>query len=548
MKETTQLLILFCVLLALASGFSYITIFHTNFTFSSSKIELNGNQIKETLVYNPHSDYHTLYRNFITPIRQTSLNYDTQDSITVTDVKCSDGTAYYTDYLSYLNIFYLNNVAQSQHTLANTESNEYGCGFGDVTGFKSGNEYTISAQYTLNPKTLTEYNGRHYIKFVVYSANLHPFFQGSNIDVGDGAIYSHIVFPNEDVIIYIPYEPSNINQYNIIQTNSLDTQNSRDIIILICIFLPIILCIIVWIFFGKENVEGDYPEELSQYPKERKVWEVSAYFHPPFGNLDQNFMPAMMLDFYNRKIIDLDFRKSGLLIKTNDIYIKILDNKKDSKEQLDDIETEFINYLKKIRDIDPQSDGYFSIRNASMKFLKGAEVTLGFKNFKKTIKKKSKDYLSYNGVYVAMIALGIPSFIAAVMTGYKIYVIIIVALIGYVVAKTSLYIKFKGDNYKEFQLWQGFRKFLSNSDAMKTTPPKGVVMWNKYLVYATAMGVGKEVLKQMKDLNIINQQSYNNFTTIYTANAFGGASGASSGGGAGGMGGGGIGGGGGGGR
>ncbi|MGV8171980.1 MAG: DUF2207 family protein, partial [Candidatus Woesearchaeota archaeon] len=428
-------------------------------------------------------------------------------------------------------------------------------GFGNTLGFNKGEEYFISAKYVLNPDTLIEYEGKHYIKFVAYSGSRHPLLYHKTLSITGNAIYAKYVASSSEFLIYIPYEPSNIAEYSIIQESKLRTSNNALMLIIYMIVAlsPAIICLSVWRLFGKEYTEGDYPEELSQYPKERKAWEVSVYFHPPFGNLDENFLPAMILDFYNRKIIDIQVKKTGMIMKSDEVFIKILPN----NVVLDKVETEFMNFLKQVKSLDESKDDYFSIKSISSKFGKGMLVTMDYDKLKKGIKETSKEYIEYTGVWVltaaiivVLLLLVFISFFlgerASNLDWYQFYAIGVGLVIGIFVKKTSLFIRFKQDHYNEYQQWQGFKNYLSHLDSIPRTSYKGVVMWEKYLVYATCMGIGKEVLKQMRKLNIVNQQYYDRMLVVYTPGAFGAPTSSKSSGGMGG--GGGIGGGGGGGR
>jgi uncharacterized membrane protein len=54
----------------------------------------------------------------------------------------------------------------------------------------------------------------------------------------------------------------------------------------------------------------------------------------------------------------------------------------------------------------------------------------------------------------------------------------------------------KGMLYAE--KWGKFKKFLKDYSLIKEHPPESIAIWNKYLVYATALGVADEVYKAMK--------------------------------------------------
>ncbi|HII83346.1 MAG TPA: DUF2207 domain-containing protein [Methanobacterium subterraneum] len=45
--------------------------------------------------------------------------------------------------------------------------------------------------------------------------------------------------------------------------------------------------------------------------------------------------------------------------------------------------------------------------------------------------------------------------------------------------------------------WNGFKKYIQDFSLIKEYPPESVVVWNKYLVYATALGVAEKVRKSM---------------------------------------------------
>jgi len=543
MNERTLITLLVAGLLLLGGGiFCYYYLVPSSFTFSSVELEFRGNAVREKLTFVPDKPYHTLYRNFITKIRLPGDEDTSAEFIRINSVECSEGMPYYNDYEGW----FISNITKDHNVLGlgYTQPNEFGCGFDNELGFKEGVKYTVAAEYSLNPTKLYESGGKHYIKFVAYEKSRHPLLEkGKNFFIKGDAFVRDWILPGIETVVYIPYEPENLDNYEILTVDRLNITEGIDklILLFIVLILPAIACLVVWLIFGKEKSEGDYPSELSQYPVERKAWEVSVYFHPPFGALDNNFLPAMILDFYSREIIDLEFREGGLFAG-KDVFIKILK----SDVTLDESEAAMLGFLKLVEAIEKPKDGFFSIKQASKKF-SGFAVTTAYRKFGSAILKKSKDYLDYKGNTIIRVILVICLFLQIVFGVKEIFVYIPLVITGIVCSVTSLFIRFKGDYYLEFQKWEGFRKYLSNSDSMKRSPPTGVVMWEKYLIYATALGVGKKVLSEMKALNMIDSKEYDNFSFIYTSNAFGTIS-SSGGGGGGGLGGGGVGGGGGGGR
>lgn len=55
-----------------------------------------------------------------------------------------------------------------------------------------------------------------------------------------------------------------------------------------------------------------------------------------------------------------------------------------------------------------------------------------------------------------------------------------------------------GRDYNE--KWKAFKKFLKDFSLIQEYPPESIIIWNKYLVYATALGVADEVKKAMEKI------------------------------------------------
>ena len=55
--------------------------------------------------------------------------------------------------------------------------------------------------------------------------------------------------------------------------------------------------------------------------------------------------------------------------------------------------------------------------------------------------------------------------------------------------------------------WENLKKFLKDNSLIKEHPPESIVIWKKYLIYGTALGVADEVYEAMK-LNVPNLSDY----------------------------------------
>lgn len=543
MDERKEVIIIVLVLLAIGITLSLITVFYTSFNFNKSELTVKDNIINEKLNYHTNKQYHTLYRNFLSPITyEESYKPSSHDGyVFIYSVNCSDGQAYAKRSGSYMYgrcyVFPEREIRQCPYT----EPNEYGCTFGNNYGFKKGQDYQIESTYTINPRTLFKINDKYYIKFVAYSKDNHKLLiKDSNLIINNG-ISKNYYLPQQDVIIYLHYNPKNISDHIISEKKDFEF-DSLPIFNSLFFFLPAVLFYVLWFFTGKELVVTEFPDEMSFYPRERKGWKVAAFFNPPFSSIDKNFFAAIMLDFYRRKIISTK-------MKGKDVYIKI--NK--TQENLDEVEKNFLSILETVEEKcnEKYRDGdYFNLKKASSSFWIRHTLQSQSKVLQKEVKKQGKDYLSKSGLTIVTVLFIMLAYsgqvffaISPVYFGFVIISFLIIFIIG---MNSSIFVKFKGEYYKEYEHWQAFKKFQKRS-SLKLHGHKGVAMWEQHLVYAAALGVAKKVLKELKKKHLITEEQYNLYMGSYVmSHSFATSSGAVSHGG--GVGGGGVGGGGGGGR
>ena len=69
-------------------------------------------------------------------------------------------------------------------------------------------------------------------------------------------------------------------------------------------------------------------------------------------------------------------------------------------------------------------------------------------------------------------------------------------------APPSLLGHWKEDYYKEKLEWDSFKRFISDLDQLKKYNIKDIGIWQEWLIYATALGIGKQVSRSMRTLNI----------------------------------------------
>jgi uncharacterized membrane protein len=77
--------------------------------------------------------------------------------------------------------------------------------------------------------------------------------------------------------------------------------------------------------------------------------------------------------------------------------------------------------------------------------------------------------------------------VAAFGIGLLIFAMVFEKILGHWTPEGRLY----------YKRWDNFKKYLTDFSALKEHPPESIAIWDSYLVYATALGVAEEVLKNM---------------------------------------------------
>ena len=538
MKERGKIAIVIAIFVIMGAATVSLSLLYGKFNFYKSELTINGMNISEKLFYKPNKDYHTLYRNFESPLSLSVVN-NFDNYVIINNVKCQEGQAYMQD--SYMDTFKFPEKAKID--LAYTKENEYGCGFGNELGFKKGSNYWIEAEYELKPKNIFKIKDSYYIKFNAYSKNRHNFLvKGSNFIVNGNAEIKKYFSALNPVVIYIPYD-GDISGFNIIEEGNFKFRSNILYLLILIIFAlsPAILVFASWYFFGREKSYEDIPDALSAYPKERKGWEIAAFFNPPFASIDKNFSSTMLLELYRRKVIDIKMKDKDMFIKIN------------NKKNLDNEETAFVNQLELIKNFSDKKylEGeYFNIEKATISIssiMKNTTQIEGkYLDLAVLVDKESKKYMGRKGLTFLFLSLfGIIPL--AFLTGLLVTPMLILfisslSILTVIAGKSALFVSFKEDYYIEYQHWQAFKKWLSGFPSMRESPPNAVVLWEKYLVYAAALGVEKQVAKGLKNWGVIDNNRYTmviGVSNFSSSSSIGGGSSSGGGGGGGGVGGGG---------
>ena len=106
------------------------------------------------------------------------------------------------------------------------------------------------------------------------------------------------------------------------------------------------------------------------------------------------------------------------------------------------------------------------------------------------------------------------------------FIVFVILIILGVIFRKRYYIIF-GRFTKEGRIrnlqWEAFKKYISDFSEIKKHPPRSIVLWDAYLVYATAFNIAKKVSKNIKILNPVdstNNTNLINYSSFIVSSSF----------------------------
>ena len=290
--------------------------------------------------------------------------------------------------------------------------------------------------------------------------------------------------------------------------------------ILACVLLPFSL-IGTYLKYGREpkvDYEGIYEREP---PTDDPPAVVNAMIdNDTFGTPNIKGFEATIMDLIDRKVFSIKKDNDDLLLTVNE-----------SDESLDKGETIVVKILshfanKGVLNLSKLEDRMDSKTNAEW-------FTDQFDKWKEAVEEeyltddvKSRYFDDAGTTMAALICLlgigmGILSFIVFIFFNFKGNLTFLA--VGIVIAAVSFFILSMRDDIfgrwtKEGRViylkWKNFKKFLNDNSLINEHPPESIVIWKKYLIYATSLGVADSVEKAM-NLSIPNVKDYDDGVFMY---------------------------------
>ncbi|MCD6589595.1 DUF2207 domain-containing protein [Candidatus Woesearchaeota archaeon] len=279
---------------------------------------------------------------------------------------------------------------------------------------------------------------------------------------------------------------------------------------LLILFLFPFFLIFLYYRYGKEK-QVVVPENISFVPRRRKPWLVNMVFHRDAKKTDINALNATLLDLYRRKIIDIQpYKVNRLLGSSQEVKIRILRG----NNLLDEYEKKVLDFIKKY-----SINGFFDTREVKkmknqLELRKCFEQIYSYTNkplLNEFIENKARRYLTIISVASLLLGVFILFFSSISIYGFKMIESGSLCILSFALWLSStislclpyqVFGRWRNDFYREKLEWDSFARFLKSLTTMDKKVIQDISIWKEWLVYGTALGVGKEVEKALKNLNI----------------------------------------------
>jgi uncharacterized membrane protein len=247
------------------------------------------------------------------------------------------------------------------------------------------------------------------------------------------------------------------------------------------------------------------------------------------GTPNMDGFQATIMDLINRGYLVVSTEENG---KKKKVYLEIKDN---PRNDLYSFEKHVINFLKK-----NAIDNVVELEQLK-KNLKNKENAKSFKYHYDAwegdlksffLKDKIADFFvktgdTYMKLYgvIALVVAGVVFFFTIsnpIPTAiYALLASIVLGLVGIIslILPEKIAGRWTQEGIDYDAKWQGFKRYIQDFSLIKEYPPESVVVWNKYLVYATALGVADKVRKSM-GMTLPKDQLENN--DLYLFHYYGG--------------------------
>lgn len=311
--------------------------------------------------------------------------------------------------------------------------------------------------------------------------------------------------------------------------------NLYDIIAIICFISPASL-IFVYLKYGREpkvNYEGIYEREL---PTDDPPEVVNALIEHKsnIGKPDMKGFEASIMDLIDRKVFKIHVEEEQ---HTKDLILEFDESKYESlskpeKTIFTTLEHFSQNGVLNVSGLSSQLNNEYNGKYFKGKLDAWEEDVINEYSVDEKVEKYFNDTGSNLGI-----AFLLGGFFTAIVTIILFAcsshpnswhmliggIFLAAASIGVMFLPNDILGQWTPEGRVYYLKWRNFKKFLSDNSLINEHPPESIVIWNKYLVYGTALGVADEVYKAMK-LNAPStyDDDYYYYSDIYRFHSYAG--------------------------
>lgn len=301
--------------------------------------------------------------------------------------------------------------------------------------------------------------------------------------------------------------------------NQLNFKSTLYSILSILMILAIFVPVIIYFRYGREpkiDYQAEYERDI---PTDDPPALVNAICGPGFskkiGEPDMDGFKATIMDLIDIKYLLMEKQPASMEGYGIDdsMFLKI--NQGKDKSSLKGFELDILNFLEEF-----EEEGLISLDQISAD-LSDRETAKAFRetynNWKADIKdrflsddqlkkiflKKGDNYLkifAVAGIIVALVVFFFTITDPLPAAGYPLLASIILGIVSIISLLLPEKIAGQWTTYgEEYDAkWHNFKKYIKDFSLIKEYPPESVTIWNKYLVYATALGAADAVRKAME--------------------------------------------------
>ena len=288
-----------------------------------------------------------------------------------------------------------------------------------------------------------------------------------------------------------------------------------------------IIAVFVYLRYGREPdvaYEGIYERDL---PTDDPPVFINAMMKSRgLGDPDMEGFQATLLDLIDRKVISLDVQAGDF--STKDLILKF------EREDLKDLkryERNLYNMLYSLSDggvlnmsdldskLSSESSGKWFLGELDNFYESAKSEYLTEETVSRYFNDRGSDimmFLAIGGIVMAaiMLFLGLTTNLKAgiyVLAGGAFLLVFSIALLF---LPDDIFGQWTPEGRVFYLKWKNFKKFLQDNSLIKEHAPDSIVVWKKYLIYGTALGIADKVYESMK-MKIPDYADYDDSVLVY---------------------------------